>query len=339
MQHSVCCRRSNCLALLILASTTGLCYLAFEPKPAGAHVAVHRSAHDLARLIPAPLPQSASGGTSAKVAQSGLVIEGKLALLMKMALLREGQARLLKSPSYTATFLKQEKIGKNPLDQLQTIEMKLRHEPFSVYMKWITVKEGQEVLYVDGELDNRMLVKKGGFLSRIPSIKIAPDAPLALKESRHPVTDAGLLKLTEKLLDYRTRDLERLDKLTCEFIPGQMIAGRKCHCFSVIYTDQAAEPLYSKTFTWIDEELCVPVCVKNYTWENADSSAEEEEETVEEELVEEETVEDGETLADNATPAEPNLIEFYTYADIAFQREISPQSFDSANKDYSFKRQ
>lgn len=340
MQHPVCCRRPNCLALLILGVTAGVGYLAFEPRPAGAHVAATRSASELAKLIPTAqiVPPSAQQNANGQAAISQPSIVGKLALMMNMALLKEGQERLLKSPSYTALFLKQEKIGNRPLDQLQTIEMKLRHEPFSVYMKWLTVKEGQEVLFVTGELDDRMLVKKGGMLSRIPSIKLPPDSSLALKESRHPVTDAGILKLTEKLLKYRVIDMTRLDKVKCDFIPGQSIAGRKCYCFDVNYADPETEPLYRRSITWIDEELSIPICVKNYTWEKAagEEADEEEEEIVEED---EESPEAGDMLADAATPEDPTLIEFYTFTDVTFEKQVNPHSFDSANKDYSFKRQ
>ncbi|MCA9093236.1 MAG: DUF1571 domain-containing protein [Planctomycetaceae bacterium] len=338
MHHPVCCRRPNCLALLILGATTGLGYLAFEPRPAGAHVATPRSVSELARLIPSnPVPSAATAGADGTQVIVGPVVEGKLALMMNLALLKDGLDLLQKSPSYTATFLKQEKIGRKPLDHLQTIEMKLRHEPFSVYMKWLTVKEGQEVLFVEGELNDRMLVKKGGMLSRMPSVKLAPDSPLALNESRHPVTDAGILRLTEKLMKFRTEDLARIEKVKCEFIPGQSIAGRKCYCFDVTYSDPETEPLYRKSLTWIDEELSIPVCVKNYTWENGAQAAEDEEE---EEVVEDdESSEAGDMLADAATPEDPTLIEFYTFTDIAFEKQTDPHSFDAANKDYSFKRQ
>lgn len=297
------------------------------------------------------LPAASGQENGKQHAIVGPILQGKLALTTYLVLLNEAREKLLKCPGYTATFLKQEKIGKNPLDTLQTIEMKLRHAPFSVYMKWVTVKEGQELLYVDGELDDRMLVKKGGVLSRMPSVKLAPDSPLALRESRHPVTDAGLLRLTEKLLKFRTEDLHRLDKVKCEFIPGQSIAGRKCYCFEVTYDAPATEPLYHRSVTWIDEEYSVPVCVKNYTWkdgvkdglENGAQSEAENEEVIEEESGDSpaensEDPEAGDLLADATTPEEPNLIEFYTFTDIAFQKQADPNSFDSANADYAFKR-
>lgn len=287
------------------------------------------------RSVPATR-QDSNSGSGGSTARAGTVIQGKLALMLNLSLLSEGRSRLLKSPSYTATFLKQEKIGSNPLDELQTIEMKLRHKPFSVYMKWITEKAGQEVLFVEGELEGRMLVKKGGMMSRIPSVKIPPDSSLALRESRHPITDAGLLRLTEQLLEFRTEDLNRLDKLKCEVLPEQLVGDRKCYCFQVEYADPAVEPLYSRSLTWIDEELSIPICVKNYTWGSAASTT-----------VESESDEDtGENIAnftdggaDDAAPKEPTLIEFYTYTDIEFQSEPEPNSFDAANSEYAFKRQ
>ena len=41
--------------------------------------------------------------------------------------------------------------------------VKVRHEPFSIYLKWLSGEVGREVLYVDGANDGEMFVRSGGW--------------------------------------------------------------------------------------------------------------------------------------------------------------------------------
>ena len=44
--------------------------------------------------------------------------------------------------------------------------MKVRHEPFSVYMWFLKPFQGREVLYVDGQNNNEMVVLEAGLKRR-----------------------------------------------------------------------------------------------------------------------------------------------------------------------------
>ncbi len=111
------------------------------------------------------------------------------------ARLKAGRERFSHIPGYTATLAKQERIGDWLSDEI-SFGIKVRHLPFSVFMKWQSGDEaGKEVLYVDGKDDGELLVHLGGLKGAIlPAIKIDPFGSLALEHSRYPITKLGILR-------------------------------------------------------------------------------------------------------------------------------------------------
>ncbi len=169
-------KRSGFLAGLTLLAAVGFLYLNFEPAPAGAD-RKHRKI-DLARLastvqslpkpaattiVPVPTAPAKPGE---KVAAPAPGEFDRIAMLDEHGPLGAGATTPGRDPDYTCTFYKQERIG-SELGDGQSIELKMRHKPFSVYMKWLSGDKGREVLYVDGVDDNRMTVHPGGWKARI----------------------------------------------------------------------------------------------------------------------------------------------------------------------------
>ena len=99
-------------------------------------------------------------------------------LKAKIARLEKGRDYLQKVPDYTAQFTKQELVDGSLLDE-QTIYLKCRHQPFSIYLRWLTGDTGREVLYVDGLNEGNMVVHAGGWKARLPALTISPDSSLA----------------------------------------------------------------------------------------------------------------------------------------------------------------
>jgi len=318
--------RLNVLAALIGASAFGILLLTFHAKPAGAGLGY--SALSTPQLS-MTAPPAARGADASGPALDSLSLDelnarvrnaihgSRLALQLHVALLEVGKNRLEHFPDYTATFLKQERVDGNDLQELQTIQLKLRHKPFSVYMKWIEGGDvGRQVLLVEGEYEDKMLVKLGGKKGTLlRAIPLDPTGSLAMKESRHPATQMGLLHLTEQLLNYRKRDFGLKQGVRWEMVPDQQFIDRVCDCWVVQYDNPQIEPVYRKTITYIDRELSLPICVKNFGWPA-----------------------EGEEAADAAALDEATLIEYYGYTDIQAENRLSDADFDKANADYKFRR-
>ena len=321
--------RPNFLAVLITCSAVGVLVLNFQLEPARA---VSRSAA-MRPTITQIAPRSATSEASTNAADDnagnaddqnqnsaimGAVCRGRVALLLKIALLEDGIRWLENHPSYAANFHKQEWLDEaEELTELQTIEIKARHKPFSVYMHWLNGDVGREVLFVDGQHGNKMVVHAGGdgLKSKI-TLSIAPDSSIAMGESRHPITQAGLLNLAKTMAKFRRRDLAHSGSVECCMGPQQLFNERPCYSFTLNFQNEEVEVDYRKSVVLIDKEWSIPVLVQNYGWYD----------TEDEEMA-------------KLTPSqldEETFLEYYAFSNINFDTELRSDEFEKSNPNYRF---
>ena len=309
-------RRSNALAILIAFSAVGVMYLNFDSSLAGTDATaadVSRVAAAIAEPVIAMRPgaESSRPTNGAATSSGSEQVSGRIALLLNLLLLEKGRDRFAKVPGYTATFYKKERVGGSDLES-QVVRLKMRHQPFSVYMKWLVGDKGRELLYVAGQNSGKIIVKVGGVKGRLlPALKLDPTGSLAMRESRYPVTMAGLLRLSETLIGYRRRELQQKSGTHCRMIDNQRFDGRPCYCFIVTYDSPAASKEYRKSITFLDKKRMLPVCVKNYGWPEGDATGD----------------------LDKTT-----LIEHYAYTDIRVTQQLADSDFASSNRNYHFRR-
>ena len=135
------------------------------------------------------------------------VLSGDPAKELMLASALVTTSRIARVEGYTATFRKQERLA-GKLGPETTLSMKVRNRPFAIYLKFLAPKLGKEVLYAEGHHDNMLVAHNGDWTRKlVPRLKVAPDSALALADSRHPVTEAGLVHLANKLLDFRRMDI------------------------------------------------------------------------------------------------------------------------------------
>lgn len=309
-------RKANGMAGLIAVTAIGVLYFEIPPTPAGAN-AVSRSSHKsrpvmIAMTQPTPAMASVSEPAASAAVPLSPAEQMQQTLKAKLALLERGRTFLETIPDYTAEFVKQELVHGELLDE-QLINFKCRHQPFSVYLKWETGDEGREVLYTDGQNENEMIVHGGGWKARLPALSISPTSSLALKESRYPITNVGLLELAKTMMRVHHDDLKAGSISRCEQLPDQEFDGRPCDAFLVEYRDAQVSPTYRKSITLLDKEWHIPVYARNFGWPNEGSTSE------------------GEQLD------EETLVEYYTYASIHFRQQLAEADFDRTNEDYRFK--
>jgi hypothetical protein len=318
-------KHSILLAGVTASIATGSLYLIFGPafaadagKPKTANATrlavVTRDMLKPAALLVVPNPAAVANHASEQGVTTNTEVD-RIAMLMNLALLEQGRRRLAESSNYTCTFYKQERIGTELTDG-QQIELKLRHKPFSVYMRWLSGDKGREVLYVDGADDNRMTVHPGGWKGRlVPALKIDPEGSLAMSEARHPVTMVGLAKLCDEIVGRRKIELERHHPVRCRLIENEVVNDRPCYCFVATYLNRKSSEEYRKSMQYIDKESLLPVCVKNYAWPD-----------------------EKQTFADDNALDEATLIEHYAYSDLQFNQQLASKDFDRTNEAYGFKR-
>ncbi len=261
---------SNIVASAIFSAAIGILYFSFDPSPADA------DPNDMAVVAtkPVPIPVIAykpvnvseqkpgdQQGPGQRAPQQNGTLTGRMALLMNMLLLEKGCRYLETVPDYTATFSKQEFVG-GTLSDNQVINLKCRHQPFSVYMKWLVGDKGQELLYVDGQNEEKMLVKMGGLKGRlVPTLKLDPLGSLAMQESRYPITKAGIKALAETIIDFRKKISTRIStpNASCCRIRNLM-AKTATVSLLILPTQKNRNPIASQSSISIKKPACRFLC-------------------------------------------------------------------------------
>lgn len=267
----------------------------------------------------APLRTAALSPADEEAPRTGQITAGPMrgrdAWRLNVDLLEQARTRLQSVSGYTATFYRREVVA-GSMGEPELMEMKLRHAPYSVYLKWIVGDKGRELLFVDGQNDGEMLVHPGGWKARLfPALKIDPNGAVARSESRHPITDIGLLHLTERLLIRRRNDRTKQGGVTHEKREDCEVNDRQCHCFVTTYHAPKYSDYYRKSIVFIDCETHMPIAIQNYTWP-----------------------EQGEEIADPARLDEATLIEHYSYTDLQLELQLADSEFDRGNTNYHFRR-
>jgi hypothetical protein len=213
--------------------------------------------------------ESASGSQGGSVefeqsaAQDSSADESKANLARKIRMLEKGEAFLAGIDSYCATLSKQEVVDGELLDE-QKIELKCRQKPFSVYLNWLTVDPGREVIYIEGQNDGKLIAHDGGWKARIPAFTLDPECRLAMRDARYPVTTAGLANLTKTMLDIHREDVQRDNVASCIAEENLAFDGRNCIVFTTHYKSAGSSPTYRKSITCIDEEWNLPVYSRHF---------------------------------------------------------------------------
>ena len=311
-------KRRNLVSILIAFAAVSFLYFNFDPTPAGGEVDGEVVNLDqLTEEIDVPTAPNSAGNPSGGKGGSVLMgnsLQGKTALLMNLMLLERGIGRLEKAGTYTATFYKRERVNGRLLDA-QVMKLKMRHAPFSVYMKWLVGDKGQELLYVKGQHNGKMLVKLDGVKGRlIPTVRLDPNGATAMKESRHPITEIGLLHLAKTIVEFRQRDIAAKSAPRCRMFDNQVVNDRPCYCFIIEYATREASKDYRKSVIFVDRENFLPICVKNFTWPESESEA-------------------AAKTFDKET-----LIEDYRYSNIHLDQQLADADFDRNNTKYRLRR-
>lgn len=231
------------------------------------------------------------------------------ALETKVRLLKQGQEFLTSIPSYTAQVSKREVVGGELLDE-HVISLKYRQSPYSVYRHYLSGDEGREVLYVAGANNGKLLAHDGGWKARLPAFWLHPDSSLAMRDTRYPVTMAGIQGLLNLMLEIHEDDLRYHRAASCEHQSDIDHAGRPCSVFTTYYQSPEISPTYRKSITWIDDEWNIPIKSVHFEWPQH---------SVESEALDDTT-----------------MIESYEFSQLDFQRRLTDTDFDRNHPEYRF---
>ncbi len=165
---------------------------------------------------------------------------------------------------YSCTFSKQEVVD-GRMGESQRIAMRVSHEPFGVYMKFIKPFAGREVLYVDGANDNKLVALSDGWKRNFGKVYLDPQGSTAMDGQRHPITKAGIKNLSRELIKIMEADM-KFAECDVKCYPEVKIDNRATTMI------EATHPVPRNVFKfhiariYIDNEYKIPTAFEAYTW-------------------------------------------------------------------------
>ena len=169
---------------------------------------------------------------------------------------------------YSCTFTKRERID-GELGEDQHIFMKVRHQHFSVYMRFLQPYTDREVIYVEGQNDGNMLVLDCGWKRKVGVLRLNPEGMIAMKGQKHPITSVGIRNLTDKILTLAKKDMQKdMQWGECKVVnnPNQELDGRNCTMIQVVHPNPRKEFKGHIARLFIDNKLRVPIYYDSYKW-------------------------------------------------------------------------
>lgn len=203
---------------------------------------------------------------------------------------------------YETTFVKREVVGKTLVNH--QIRMKVRHEPFSVYMYFENPYEGREVIYVEGRNNNNLLAHETGLAGLIGTVELSPTSPQAMAENRYPITRAGLANMVRAVMEQWEGET-RFGETDVKYYKDARIGEFTCRVIESVHPQPRKQFRFHMTRLWIDDALGLPVRVQQFGFPAAAN-------------------------------AKPPAIEDYVYSNIRPDVRLTDRDFDTRNPNYRF---
>ena len=209
---------------------------------------------------------------------------------------------------YTATLRKQENID-GTLHGPQVLEIKVRHQPFSVYTRFLFPQDvaGQQAIYIEGQNNGNLRGRGVGFEWNLGWLSFPPDGIIPRRGQKYPITQIGILNLVDELLKVG-RETVKFGECEVTYHEGVTLGtgplARECTVIQVVHPVRRDNFSFHIARIFVDNELNLPIRYESYCWPTAP----------------------GET---------PPLIEVYTYMDLKINVGLTDADFDHTNPEYN----
>lgn len=219
---------------------------------------------------------------------------------------------------YTATFVKQERSQEGELGPRSVIAMKVQTPfrdpsgtaPKRVFLNFIepAAKAGRKVIWGEDLYDGKMAVHEVGMLLGLKTIWLDPNGMIAMQGQRYPISEIGMIKLVEKLIQRGEQDLDN-PNLKITMVPDHDFGGLKTELLQVQRQQPSGQRHdFSLAEIVLDPERMLILQFRSFGWPDSDSS-------------------------DDRSPP---LLESYSYEDVQVNVGLSEMDFDVKNPEYGF---
>lgn len=216
---------------------------------------------------------------------------------------------------YTCLLVKRDRVdgylfGYQYLDikvRMDRSQMEPATSSLSVYAHYLAPKRlrGRKVLFVSGQNDGKMLVRKGGHRFSYFKTNVDLDSGIARRESRHPITELDIRRLLERLIEQVVVDMSIDSDATntqVRFFKNAKVDGRGCTRIEVLHPKTQKGLEFYLANVYVDDQLHVPIRIEGYDWPKSDGQL-------------------------------PPLIEEYTYTKLRLNVGLTDADFSPSNLD------
>ncbi|WP_372721787.1 DUF1571 domain-containing protein [Novipirellula sp.] len=171
------------------------------------------------RVLPTDLSDSSSHHSNDS-AQQPKTRESSLEEVIQIA--TQSRVAMTRSlHSYTARFVKQEVDSSGVLGEQTEMQLKVQTRfrdgdetaGKRVYLHFLAPEsvKGREVIWAEDLHDGKLLVHEAGLLGLAPIPPLDPNGFLAMRGQRYPISEIGIVRLVEKLIERGQQDLGNPD--------------------------------------------------------------------------------------------------------------------------------
>ncbi len=183
-------------------------------------------------------------------------------------LIADAQTSFGRVRDYSGLFYRQERVN-GQMQPEQTIQLRVRQQPFSVHMKWLGPQKliGQEAYYVAGKNNNQVKVKgAGALLGAVGFLSFDPKDPKIMSTNRHPITEAGIGNLIDQLVQgHESEKRQSPDQSVLSFAEFKFL-NRPVTKMESAHRTNNGQFYCHRTVVFIDKDTKLPVRFEAYDW-------------------------------------------------------------------------
>ncbi len=275
-----------------------------------------RDQHVEPAFFPAPMDEAQASGLDEDAALAAATTDtsasleealpGEHPLMPAIRWAKNGMQLLEDVQDYSAVLVKRERIN-GELSEPEWMYVKVRHNPFSVYTRFLVPKkkEGQEAIYVSGQNSGKLVAHGVGIEKFVGTVQLLPTGDFAMRGNRYPITELGIRRLTERLIEVGEND-SQYGECEVKVTKGAKIKDRTATVIQVIHPTPRREFLFHVARIYVDDKLNLPTRYEAYEWPQQPGG-------------------------------KPVLVEEYTYLDLKLNNGFTDADFDHQNPDYDYR--
>jgi hypothetical protein len=208
---------------------------------------------------------------------------------------------------YTAILYKQENID-GKVQEEQVLDLKIRHRPFSVYLKFREPKKmsGQEAIWIPSRNDGKLVAHGVGFEKHLGTQQLDPESYIAMRGCKYSIKEVGILRLLNTFLEVGKKDAKH-GECNVTYTESVKISGRDCRLIQITHPTKRDYFIFHLARVYVDKELNLPIRYESYGWPSKPGE-------------------------------QPILLERYTYAGLKLNVGLVDMDFNQKNLNYGYSK-